>query len=258
MCRVAFHFGNLTIYWYGIFVALGMIAGLWTASRFSAGKGISPETVIDSGIWLVLGGIIGARLYYVVSNWGSIFANQPLYEIFMIQKGGLVYYGGLVGGLAGAYLFARSKKLAFLKLYDVLAVGLPVGHFFGRIGCFMNGCCYGKPTNLPWAIHFPASHETGGVGVHPTELYEAGLNILLFFWLANYFRKTKIDGLVTSCYLMSYAILRFCVEFYRGDYPQSQMIFNGIFTPAQGLSIVIFITGLALHIGVKAKSKSSN
>lgn len=239
-------------------MAVGMIAGLWTASRFSSKRDINPDTIIDSGIWLILGGIIGARLYYVIANWNSIFANQPFYEVFMIQKGGLVYYGGLAGGLAGAYLFTRRKKIPFLKLLDILAVGLPVGHFFGRIGCFMNGCCYGKASNLPCAVHFPDSHETGGVGVHPTQLYEAGLNILLFLWLANYFKKTEKDGYVTACYLMSYALLRFCVEFLRGDYVKTQMILNGLLTPAQGLSILIFIIGLVLHLRLNAKSKSSN
>lgn len=255
MCKVAFHLGNLTIYWYGILVAIGMIAGLWTASRFSAKRGINPDTIVDSGVWLVLGGILGARAYYVVANWGSIFANQPWYEVFMIQKGGLVYYGGLLGGILGAWLFATFKRLYFVRLLDVLAVGLPIGHFFGRIGCLMNGCCYGKQSDVVWAVHFPISHETGGAGVHPTQLYEAGLNILLFLWLIYYFKKENRDGFVTSCYLMSYSVLRFFVEFFRGDYTSNQFILGGIFTPAQGLSIIFFLTGLMIHLLLKRKSK---
>lgn len=257
MCKVAFHFGSLTVYWYGIFVAIGLVAGLWTASRFSARKGINPDVIIDSGVWLILCGVIGARLYYVVANWRSTFADQPWYEIFMIQKGGLVFYGGLAGGLFGAWLFSKYKKIPFFRLLDVLALGLPVGHFFGRIGCFMNGCCYGKPSNLPWAVHFPISHETGGVGVHPTQIYESGLNVLLFLWLMRYFKNTDRDGYVASCYLMSYSILRFNVEFFRGDYPADQMVLNGVLTPAQALSVAIFCAGLVIHIWLKRKSKPS-
>lgn len=109
----------------------------------------------------------------------------------MVQKGGLVYYGGLLGGILGGIIFSKIKKIPILRLLDVLAIGLPVGHFFGRIGCFMNGCCYGKETMLPWAVHFPSPHETFGKGVHPTELYRAILNLALFFYLIRYYKKGK-------------------------------------------------------------------
>ncbi|MGC8742274.1 MAG: prolipoprotein diacylglyceryl transferase [Verrucomicrobiia bacterium] len=255
MHRVAFQIGNLTIYWYGILVAVGIISGLWISSRHSKLRGVLPETIIDSGIWLIISGIIGARLFYVIMNWKSAFANQPFYEVLMIQKGGLVYYGGLLGGIAGAVIFSKIKKIPLLRLLDILAVGLPVGHFFGRLGCFMNGCCYGKETTLPFGVHFPSPHETFGKAVHPTELYEAFLNLLLFFYLRNYFKKTKSDGLVTACYLISYSILRFSVEILRGDYPPDQLFFNGLLTPAQILSLFLFIAGLTIYFKVKKTSE---
>lgn len=251
MCKVAFHIGNFTIYWYGIFVAIGILSGLWVASRFSKARGIPPESIIDSGVWLVISGLIGARLFYVILNWKDSFASQPLYEIFMIQKGGLVFYGGLLGGILGAFIFSKIKKIPILRLFDVLSLGLPIGHFFGRIGCFMNGCCYGKETNLPVGVHFPSPHETFGKAVHPTELYESFLNLLLFFYLIKYFKKEKPDGAVTACYLMSYSLIRFAVEFLRGDYPANQLFFGGHLTPAQVLSPALFVAGLILYLKIK-------
>ncbi|HON07297.1 MAG TPA: prolipoprotein diacylglyceryl transferase [Verrucomicrobiota bacterium] len=252
MCKVAFQLGNLTIYWYGIFVAAGILAGLWIASRYARLRGITAETIIDSGIWLVISGLIGARLFYVILNWKTNFANQPFYEVFMIQKGGLVYYGGLLGGILGGIIFSKIKKIPILRLLDVLAIGLPVGHFFGRIGCFMNGCCYGKETTLPWAVHFPSPHETFGKVVHPTELYEAILNLALFFYLVRYYKKGKPDGSVAACYLISYGLLRFAVEFLRGDYPPYQLLF-GFLTPAQGLSVILIAIGIVLNLKLPGK-----
>jgi phosphatidylglycerol:prolipoprotein diacylglycerol transferase len=243
MHKIAFQFGPLAIHWYGVMVALGFLAGLWTASRRAPRDGIHPERILDLGPWLIVGAIVGSRLLFVISYWDEYFARQPWYEIFMIQRGGLVFYGGLIGAFAGAVIFIRWKKLPFLKVADVTAPSIALGHAFGRIGCLMNGCCYGKPTECFLAIHFPASHETGGIGVHPTEIYESVLNALLYLGLAWLFRRKKFDGQIFALYLMIYAVLRATVEFFRGDY--SSLILGWI-TPGQVASVVTFVLGVAM------------
>jgi phosphatidylglycerol:prolipoprotein diacylglycerol transferase len=244
--KVAFDFGPVTVTWYGILVACGFLAGLWTASRRASRRQIPPETIMDLGPWLLLGAIAGARLFYVVSYWGEDFAGHPFYEVFMIQHGGLVYYGGLVGASFACIVFARWKKLPLWRLADVLAPSIALGSFFGRWGCLTYGCCYGKPTTLPWGIQFPKDHPTYPDHVHPTEIYDAFLNLALYGFLAWFYRKRKFEGHVFALYLMSYALLRSFVEIFRGDYT-SRHRWHGL-TPGQLVSIGIFLAGGLLFL----------
>ena len=244
MQKIVFHLGNFTIYWYGVLVALGLLAGLWTAGRRAPLSGIHSETVIDLGPWLILGTIVGARALFVISYWREDFAGQPLWQIFNIRGGGLVFYGGLVGASLACILYVRFKKLPLWKIADVLAPSIALGHSIGRIGCLMNGCCYGRACDLPWAIHFPNDHSTHGAGVHPTQIYEAVLNLGLYAALAWLYRRKKFDGQIFALYLLFYAVLRAFVELFRGDYTVYYL--NGNVTPAQMLSIPIFAAGVLL------------
>jgi phosphatidylglycerol---prolipoprotein diacylglyceryl transferase len=252
---VALQFGPFTIYWYGVFIALGFILGLWTASRRAPQANLASERIADLGPWLVIGSILGARIWYVVTYWQESFAQQPFWEIFMIQHGGLVFYGGLAGGMAGGYLGVKKMGLPFWATADVLAPGIALGHVFGRIGCLMNGCCYGYPTHCSWAVRFPATHATGGVPVHPTELYEALLDLGLALGLAWFFRRRKRDGQVFAAYLILYALVRFFVEFYRGDYTVYYL--HGLLSPGQVLSCVVFLAGLITWVWVNRRSSVS-
>jgi phosphatidylglycerol:prolipoprotein diacylglycerol transferase len=242
--KVAFQLGSLTIYWYGVLVAVGFLFGLWTAGRRALRDGLFPEQVIDLGPWLVVGAILGARALYVVSYWKEDFANQPISEIFMIRHGGMVYFGGLVGAAVAGFAYVRWKKLPFWRLADVLAPSIALGHVFGRFGCLMNGCCYGYPTKLPWAIYFPKDHVMAGIGVHPTEIYEALLNLALYAALAWLFPRKKFEGQIFALYLVSYAVLRAVVEIFRGDY--ATYYFGGHVTPAQLVCAGVFVAGLFL------------
>jgi phosphatidylglycerol:prolipoprotein diacylglycerol transferase len=242
--RIAFEFGGLTVTWYGIFVASGFMAGLWTASRRAMRDGIQPDTIIDLGPWLLVGAILGARTLYVVSYWDESFAGRPLTEIFMVQHGGLVYYGGFIGTALACYLFATLKKLPLWKLADVLAPSSALGYFIGRWGCLMNGCCYGRPTTLPWGIQFPKDHETYPNYVHPTEIYDSLLNLGLYAFLAWLFRRKSFDGQVFAVYLICYAVLRSFVELFRGDY--TPVHYWGGLTPGQIVSIGIALAGALL------------
>ena len=248
MHPIAFHLGPLPIHWYGVMVALGFLAGLWTAGRRAMHAGMAAEKIIDLGPWLIVGAILGARTLYVISYWRESFAGRPLEEIFMVWNGGLVFYGGLIGSSLACILYARLKKLPLWKLADILAPSIALGYVFGRIGCLLNGCCYGRACNLPWAIRFPEGNPLGSptFPVHPTEIYESLLNLCLYAALAWLFRRKKFDGQVFGVYLVSYAVLRSFVEMFRGDYPEPKHYLGGWATPAHLVSIAIFAAGLVL------------
>jgi phosphatidylglycerol:prolipoprotein diacylglycerol transferase len=247
--KIALQFGSFTVTWYGVFVASGFLAGLWTASRRGLREGVKPEVIIDLGPWLLIGAIVGARTLYVISYWRESFAGKPIWEIFMVHHGGLVYYGGLIGASLGCVFYARRKKLSLWKLADIIAPSIALGYVFGRFGCLMNGCCYGHACSLPWAITFPEGHDTHPIGelaipVHPTQIYDSLLNLGLYAGLAWLYRRKKFDGQIFAAYLVGYAVLRTFVEFFRGDYAVHYL--GGWATPAQLVSIGIVLAGVVL------------
>jgi len=245
---IALKLGPLSIHWYGVMVAMAFLVGLWTAGRRGPYAGIASEKIVDLGPWLIVGAIIGARVLYVISYWQESFASKPIGEIFLIWKGGLVYYGGLIGTSLACIAYVRVKKMALWKVADIFAPSAALGCFFGRLGCFFNGCCYGRACNLPWAIRFPADNPLGPPThpVHPTQLYDSLLNLCLYAFLAWLFRRRKFDGQVFSVYLVCYAVLRSFVEMFRGDYAEDQHYLGGWATPAHLISILIFVAGLVL------------
>ena len=244
-----FQLGSLPVHWYGVMVALGFLAGLWTAGRRARLSEIPAESVLDLGPWLIIGSLVGARALYVATFWREQFAGQPIWEIFMIQHGGLVYYGGLIGAVAAGLLYTRLKHLPLWKVADIVAPSIALGHVFGRIGCLFNGCCYGRECHLPWAIRFPPTNLGGAPAtpVHPTQVYESLLNLALYAGLAWLFRRKKFDGQVFATYLVCYAVLRSFVELFRGDYPAYQYL-AGVLTPAQAVSTLIFAAGVVLFV----------
>jgi phosphatidylglycerol:prolipoprotein diacylglycerol transferase len=242
--RVAFDIFSFPVHWFGILIVLGFISGIWTASRRGMRDGIAPAALQDLGLWLLLGGIGGARALYVISYWREEFADKPWTEIFMVQHGGLVFYGGLIGATIAAVIFVRNKGLPLWKVADALAPSISLGSVFGRLGCFMNGCCYGRPTCVPWAVSFPPDHPTKGVNIHPTQIYDSLLNLGLYLGLAWLYRRKKFDGQVFAAYLVGYALSRSFVELFRGDYPVRY--FGDRATPAQLVSGGILLVGLLL------------
>jgi len=243
---IAFQLGSFTIHWYGVMIALAFLAGLWTATRRARRENIPGEKIADVVLWLMIGSIIGARFVYVTTYWKDEFADQPLSEIFMIQHGGLVYYGGLIGAILATYIYLRWKKMPLWKTADVLAPSIALGNVFGRIGCLLNGCCYGRACSLPWAIRFPADNplHPPTTPVHPTEIYDALDNYLLYLLLAWLFRHKKFDGQVFATYLIGYAVTRTIMECFRGDYPPGHIHYG--LTPGELVSVPIFIAGLTL------------
>lgn len=246
--------GPLTIHWYGVMLALGFLAGLWTAGRRAPLTGIPGEKIADTGFWLLLGAIVGARAFYVLTYWNTLMADPlfpkaPWTEIFMIQRGGLVYYGGLIGASLACIAYTRWRHLPLWRVADVFAPSIALGYLFGRMGCLFRGCCYGRACDLPWAIRFPVGHETHPVGapamsLHPTQIYDALLSLGFYLALALLYRRKRFDGQVFATYLMGYALLRSFVETFRGDYSAEHL--HGGLTPAHLVSIGIFAAGAVL------------
>lgn len=253
MHPIAFHIGNVAIHWYGILVAIGFLAGFWTASRRAPLDGLSSESVADIGPWLIVGGLVGARMLYVITYWQEDFSGAPLADIFKIRQGGLVFYGGFIGATLCAIFYVRKNKIPIWKMADALAPSIALGHAFGRLGCLMTGCCYGKACSLPWSITFPRDHVTHPIAVHPTQLYESFFNFALFAGLTWIYRKKKFDGQVFALYLMAYAFLRAVNELFRGDYEPSKHL--GILTPGQLTGILIMSAGIAMWFFCSSQSK---
>lgn len=244
MHPVAFNIGSLTVHWYGIFVALGCLIGLWSASRRGLLDGIAPDVVYELGWWIMVGVVIGARAFYVMTFWETEFANAPWYHVLNIRQGGLVFYGGFVGAAAATLLHCRLKKRPLWRLADALAPSTALGSVFGRIGCLMTGCCYGKVCDLPWAVRFPVGHDTHGTAVHPTQIYDALLNLGVYVALELLFRRKRFDGQVFAAWLLIYPLTRSIAEIFRGDYPHRYI--GGVLTPAHLVGIGILATGILL------------
>ena len=240
----AFHVGSWAIHWYGILVATGFLVGLWTASRRGIREGLSPDRVLDLGPLLIIGAMVGARLLHIVTYWRELYAPAPWTELFALRTG-FVFYGGLIGAsLTGAF-YLRWKKQPIWRFADALAPSIALGSAFGRLGCLMTGCCYGRVCSVPWAIHFPSEHETQGFPVHPTQIYDSLLNFALYAGTAWLYRRKKFDGQIFALFFIGYAIIRATVETFRGDYKPANLI--GPFTPAQAMGIAILVVGVILY-----------
>ncbi|TAN38022.1 MAG: prolipoprotein diacylglyceryl transferase [Verrucomicrobia bacterium] len=240
MHPIAFELLGRPIYWFGVMMALGFLAAIaiwnWLAPRTGRPAGYGSEL----GFWVMISGVVGARVVEVLTNW-THYRAQP-WEILRVDHGGLVFYGGFIGACLAVIVFARLRRDPLWTLADFAVIGLPLGHVLGRIGCFLNGCCYGVPSNLPWAVCFPPDHESHGVPVHPTELYESAFNLLLFGLLLTFFlRRRPPAGRVFALYLLIYPPFRLLVECIREE-P------HGAFglTVGQQTSIPLFWVGLAL------------
>ena len=243
--------GSLTVTSYGAMMALAFILGLWTASRRGLRDNIAPEKIMDIGPWLIVGTILGARTMHVATYWNEDFAGKPFWEIFAVWHGGLVYYGGLIGASLAGLLYARLKKIPLWKLADILSPSIALGYVFGRIGCFLNGCCFGHECHLPWAVQYPAGHETHPAGsaaipVHPSQIYDSLLSLTLYLGLAWLYRRKKFDGQVFATYLLCYAVTRSFVETFRGDYTAPHL--HAGLTPAHFISMGIFAIGAVLFV----------
>ena len=232
--------GPLDIHTYGVLVAIGFMVGLWVAMRRAPSEGIQPEQVTDLGVWLIISGMLGGKLFHIIFFWNDFIAAWHTEGLRSLREG-FVFYGGFIVASLTAVAYARLKRLPLAKLADVFAPAIALGHAFGRLGCFFNGCCYGKACAFPWAVRFPPPHLMAGIPVHPTELYEALGLLAIFTGLTSGYRHKRFDGQVWWLYVLSYGALRFLVEFFRGDY---ETYYGGVFTIGHVIAGLMMVTAL--------------
>jgi phosphatidylglycerol:prolipoprotein diacylglycerol transferase len=247
MHPIIFSIGKLTIFSYGLFVALAFFTAITYLSnqiKKSKEKILSQDELYSLFIYIIVSGIIGARLLFVFSNRQDFFLDPA--SVFKLWEGGLTYYGGFISAAGFVLAYVKKKKISILKLGDFLAPALALGHAIGRIGCFFAGCCYGKETNAAWSVVFRDKNSSAvlGVRLHPTQFYEAFGNFLIFFFLYFYSKKEHKKGGIVSFYFISYAVLRFVVEFFRGDPDRGGQYFG--LSVSQILSLILFIIGVSI------------
>jgi phosphatidylglycerol:prolipoprotein diacylglycerol transferase len=231
---ILFRIGEYTVYSYGLMLAVAVIAGLLTAEWAARQRGINPDFVLDLTLLLVIAGVLGSRIAYVAIEWPR-YANDPV-SIIRIWDGGLSYYGALAACLPLVFLLSRVRKLRFGKVADFVALGLAAGYPFARIGCFLNGCCYGKPTELPWAVTFPYDVAAR----HPTQLYSALIGILIFAALWYTGKRQKYPGQLALLYLFLYGVYRFAIDFLRVSPPAGAYLTLGQ-TASLAVAVVTFV-----------------
>jgi phosphatidylglycerol:prolipoprotein diacylglycerol transferase len=253
MFPILFKIGPFTFHTYGLLVALGVFVGLKITialARQESGNPAKTEQDIYALLsYFILGGLIGGRLAYVLIHWQQFVSAWT--DVFKIWEGGLVAYGGLIGALAGFMLWYRKHPdLGWRKVTDCLAPAIAFGHALGRLGCFSAGCCYGKPTTVPWAVTFsdPSSLALIGIPLHPVQFYESVFLIVLGFflfwrWKQKRWNPSFIQGMVFADYLIVYSAGRFFMEFFRGD---DIRIWHT--SPGQICSIIIFTLAILYRI----------
>ncbi|MBE7558101.1 prolipoprotein diacylglyceryl transferase [bacterium] len=250
--------GPFSIKSYGLFIAIGFLAGIRLSSHLLKRDGVSSELVVRVAVWTLLGGLLGARLLYAIVAWEDTLA-APLSVIF--STSGFVFYGGLIGGLATAVYVCRKNRIPYWWLGDAAAPTLALGQAFGRIGCFMFGCCHGRVCDSAWGVAFPEhwrdgrligapaaerfpdpSHPGWSLPVVPTQLWEAGALFILCALLVFLYDRRKFVGQTLLEYLAAYGMVRFTLEFWRGD-PRGSFLW---FSTSQwiALGMIAFALGM--------------
>jgi phosphatidylglycerol---prolipoprotein diacylglyceryl transferase len=225
--------------------------------RLGRRRGISSEHVLDLTAIILVAGIVGARLLYLALEW-SYFREHPAH-IWRLWEGGLSFQGGLLAALLAGALYCRRQGLSFLAMGDVIAPGTALGYAIGRVGCFLNGCCYGAPTSLPWACQFHDPPVTGPLTPpsHPTQIYASLASLVIFGLLMGVFRRQRVTGQVLWSYLLLYAVYRFAIEFLRKG--ATAEVMGALLTGAQWASVTTaLVAGAALiHLSRRPKETSA-
>lgn len=246
--------GPITIHTYGFLIVLGFLFCVFILRKKAQRENLNVDQLTDMAFWALVFGLIGGRILYIITLWPE-FMLEPL-EMLKFWKGGLVFYGGFLGG-AGAYFYlAKKNRLPFWKVIDIATPSVAIAHAFGRLGCFTAGCCYGRPIrpDHPLAVVFthPESIAPTGIALHPAQLYDSLNALLIFGVLEVVYRHKKFDGQLLALYLMLYSVGRYVVELFRGDEIR-KFVFAEIST-SQFISIPIFIVGAVMWFVLQKRS----
>jgi phosphatidylglycerol:prolipoprotein diacylglycerol transferase len=245
MNPVLFEIFGIPVYSYGFFLAFAFMLCLMLILRRAKSMNVAPHYILDLGLYLIISGIVGARMFYIISNLDYYIENP--FEIILLNKGGLVFHGGLILSLIVGILVVKLWKLPVLKMADLVITFLPLGQAIGRVGCFLNGCCYGKPTESIFGIKFPeysfAANAFGpDIYVYPTQIFSSIADLSVFFILLLRMKKKEYDGQAIVYYLFLYGVARFLLEFLRADNPPILYGFN----IQQIISILMAVIALIL------------
>lgn len=251
---------GLPVFGYGLMMFVGIVTGTALAIRNAKQIGLTTDTILDATMWLVVPGVIGGRLFYVIQYRDQVFGGKQGLDLLKaainLPDGGLVFFGAIIAGFCGFLMYCRKKSLSLLMMGDVILPAVIFGLGFGRIGCFLYGCCYGETCSLPWAVQFPADSipfnalqnlgyladdATVTVPLHPAQLYSAFNAFFLGTVLMAYFRVRPFNGSVTALAWLVYPVTRFLLELLRADEATQ---FGTPFTISQLISIGLLVTGL--------------
>jgi phosphatidylglycerol:prolipoprotein diacylglycerol transferase len=249
-----FSIGPVTVYTYGVLLAASYLLGLRLAMSRAKRRGLDSNRVLDLGIYIIIAALLGAKLLLLVVDFDQ-FRRNPA-ELWNLARSGGVFYGGLILAVVVAFWYIAKHQLPFWTTCDVFAPGIALGHVTGRLGCLAAGCCFGTQTDVPWAITFTnplAQANVGtplGVPLHPTQLYEAGAELLILIFLLTTERKGRyFPGRTFWSYMFLYALTRFVIEMYRGD-PRGMVL--GIST-SQFISVVLAPLSIAMLVWLARK-----
>lgn len=257
--------GPITIHTYGFMMAVGVGFGFWFLFTQAKKQALPASRLIDMAFYTIIISLIGAKIILFIGNF-SYYIQSPG-ELFSLARSGGVFQGGLAFGILFALWYFHKYHIPTWKAADIIGPALALGHAFGRIGCFAAGCCYGRECAVPWGVSFQNeyAHDLTGIPLgtllHPTQLYESSLNFLNFFILFFILKKKKFDGQVFSFYIINYSIIRYIVEFYRGDHPDKAFLIQNP-SPYFSLSfpqlfcILGFIGGMILYFILKKRKRA--
>jgi phosphatidylglycerol:prolipoprotein diacylglycerol transferase len=249
-----FSIGPLTLHTYGLLIAIGLVVGIIVASRIGKSQGIGFQKIMDMGLIIIITGIIGSRLAYVLINF-SYYKTYPA-DIFKLWNGGLVFSGGLIAVLLVMVWYAKQTGRSLWQIGDLWAPAAAVGQAIGRIGCFMAGCCYGKPTDMPWGVVFTDPKSLAyplNTPLHPTQLYSSFSGLIIFIILMILNRKKRFEGQVLLWFLILHSTARLLIEQFRGD--DRGLIFGGSWTATQFITLIILIGSIIMLFILKPRKE---
>ncbi|MDI6738771.1 MAG: prolipoprotein diacylglyceryl transferase [Candidatus Edwardsbacteria bacterium] len=229
--------GPLTLHSYGLMLAIAFMAGIMVIERLAGPRGFDKNKIIDCTLVIMAAAIVGSRVFYVLFHLSEYRSNW--WSALTVWEGGLTFYGGVLLAVPAGMIFMRRNKLPIWPLADLISPAFALGLGFGRLGCFLNGCCFGKPSDLPWAVRFPANSAAGALGcpLQPTQLYESLFGFALFVLLLFLIRRKFFPGFLFCLFIALYAVWRFLLDFLR-HYEPSQFAALGL-TNNQWVSVFL-------------------
>jgi len=256
-----FRIGSFPINTYGVFLAIAFLSAILIAVKLAARDGLPREKIYDLSLWMLLASLIGSKVLMLFTEPEYRDNPMQLVSLDFLRSGG-VFYGGLIGAVLMGYFLMKRYQLPWWKTADACAPGIAIGNFFGRQGCFAAGCCWGKPTSLPWGVKFTElGHEITGVPtnayLHPTQLYESFAMLLVFFVLLWMHKHKRFSGQVILVYALLYSVVRFAIEFVRDD-PRGDILGLTTLTGLSTSQLISLIVGIAAVVLLVIRWRRAN